>query len=489
MLLKDLIDVSQMTVYGDDNVEVLGLCDDSRNVKAGDIFFAIDGTRVDGKKFALEAAKKGAKVIVSKSRIDLPEGVTNVVCKNERAAMSIISAAFYGNPSKSMFVIGVTGTNGKTTITYMLEAIFKAAGKKVGVIGTNGVKIGGKVFASEMTTPDPIFLQSYLANMRDERVDVVCMEVSAHALELSKIRGVMTDIALFTNLTEDHLDFFLTMAKYRRVKESFFDSSYANFGVVNADDMLGRKILRAKKIPLISYSKDAKNADKYKSEIYAENIITLDGGQEFDLAYKGERCHVRLNLSGLFNVSNAMCAVGAALAYGMKLRDIVKGLESLLEVAGRFNVISVKGVKVVIDYAHTPDGLLNILKSSRQLSKKRVISVFGCGGNREKQKRPIMGRISEQHADYTFITVDNPRFEDPLAIAKEIEMGMLGNMHQIELSREKAIKLAIDMAGEGDVVVLSGKGAENYIDQMGQKTPYEDKNVVLKIKALYDGNN
>lgn len=486
MRLDSLIDRTYMKIYGSGEIEVSGLSDNSHFCKSGDLFFAIDGTKTDGKKYALDAVKNGAVAVVSKKKICLPKGIANVVCKDERKAMSDISACFYGFPSKELFVIGVTGTNGKTTTTYMLESIFKFAGKNVGIIGTNGVFINGEKIVSNMTTPDPIFLQKILAKMRDDGVQIVCIEISAHALEFQKNRGVMTDIALFTNLSHDHLDFFENMQKYYRAKAKLFLPENAIIGVVNIDDKSGKKLYSESRIPTLTYSV-LKNE---RASIFANCLKQNTVGQSFDVCVFGERRRVNLKMSGLFNVSNALSAIGAGFIYGLSLDKIVQGLEMLEEVDGRFNLYDISGIKVVVDYAHTPDGLENILKSAKQLAgKNKVFSVFGCGGNRDSAKRPIIGKISEENSDFTFITTDNPRFEDPLQIAKEIEKGMTKPSHEIELDREKAIFKAVSKASCGDVVVVSGKGAENYIDQNGEKRFYLDKNVVLKIKNNFVGNN
>lgn len=487
MILKNLIDTTYMTVYGNDNINIVGLSNSSKKIKKGYMFFALEGTNLDGKTFALEAVKNGAVAVVSRYKINLPTGITNIVCADERKAMSDISVKFYDYPAKELFIIGVTGTNGKTTTTYMLESIFKYAGKKVGIIGTNGVKICGEKIVTNMTTPDPILLQEIFAKMRDKGVQIVCMEISAHALELQKIWGIMTDIALFTNLTQDHLDFFLTMEKYGRAKAKLFTREMALVGVVNVEDDFGKKLYQKSLIPILTYAR--KGCSKNKAAIISFDEIETNYGQEFMVKVLGKKQKIKLNLSGKFNISNALASIGASFIYGLELETIAKGLETLKEVEGRFNFYDLSGVKVVIDYAHTPDGLLNILKSAREITTGKVISVFGCGGNRDSGKRPIMGSISENEADYTFITTDNPRYENPIDIAKEIESGMKKLSHEIEVDREKAIKKAIKKANFGDIVVISGKGAEDYIEICGVKHPYEDKNVILKIKSQFSVNN
>lgn len=461
-----------------DDIEIEGLYHNSKEVKDGGLFFAIDGTKVSGREFALEAVKRGAKVIISSSKIEgLPSEVINLVSEDTRLAMSLCASNFYEEPSRDMFVLGVTGTNGKTTTTFMLESVFKEAGNKVGVIGTNGVFIDDKKIDSNLTTPDPIYLQKTLAKMREEGVDVVAMEVSAHALELKKTRGVMTDIALFTNLTQDHLDFFSNMQSYGEAKAKLFEEGMSRFGVVNIDDSFGRYLQNAASVPILTYSQKKESG----ADIIADKVRHNTTNQTFDVITPKGRIKITLNLCGGFNISNALGVIAAALMSGIELGTIKKGLEKLEMVEGRFNTYDVNGVRVVIDYAHTPDGLMNILSATREITSGKLISVFGCGGNRDRGKRPIMGEISEKLADYTIVTSDNPRFEKPEDIANDILEGMKTSSHLVSLDRKKAIKLAVAMANEGDSVVIAGKGAEPYLDMLGVKTPYEDKKVVEEI--------
>lgn len=485
MRVKDLLDNEYMKCYGNENTQVLGLSDNSKLCAPGDIFFAISGTKVDGKDFAFEAIKNGAVAVVSNEKINLPSDIVNIVCKDERRAMADISAGFYNYPAKELFIIGVTGTNGKTTTTFMLESVFKEAGKKVGIIGTNGVFFDGEKVITNMTTPDPISLQKILANMRDRGVQIVCMEMSAHALELQKNRGVMTDIALFTNLSQDHLDFFENMKKYYQAKAKLFTPQSAIIGGVNIDDKSGERLYKESKIPMLTYSLDKQKG----AGVYAEKLEQTFEWQRFKVGVLGETEEIKLNLLGDFNISNALASICAGFIYGLKLETIKRGLEKVQEVDGRFNIINVNGILVIIDYAHTPDGLENILKTATKMTSGRVFSVFGCGGNRDKTKRAIMGEISEKYAFYTFITTDNPRYEDPFDIAKQVQEKMLKTTNEIELNRELAILKAFNMADKQDIIVISGKGSENYIEQNGEKRYYQDKDVVLKIKNNLFANN
>ncbi len=479
MKLSKIIENVDCTVYGDKDIDILELYDNSKEVKANGLFFAIDGTKVDGKDFAFEAAKNGAIAVVSSSKI---EGLscTNIVCSDVRVAMSLFACNFYNNPSKDMFVVGVTGTNGKTTTTFMLESIFKTAGKKVAVVGTNGIFINGIKVGGNLTTPDPIYMQKIMSKMRADGVEVVCMEVSAHALYLQKLRGVMTDVALFTNLTQDHLDFFLDMENYGAAKALFFTPQMAKYAVINYDDDFGRRLAGSCQIPALSYSKQLKNDGVV--DIIAKGITHTNNVQEFDIVTPKGSLKVKLKLGGSFNVSNALGAISAGLLAGIDLQVINEGLSKLESVEGRYNTYDVNGVNVIVDYAHTPDGILNILSAAKEQTEGKVICVFGCGGNRDSAKRPIMGQIASTISDYVVITNDNPRFERPEDIAREIENGIeSGTAYSIELDRAKAIKLAISLAKQGDSVVVAGKGAEPYMDMLGVKSPYSDQQVIENI--------
>ena len=484
MLLKELLeDVEcEFSVIGNENQYFKGLYHNSKEVKEDGLFFAISGTNVNGAEYVNEAIENGAKVIVSEKELELPDGVTNILVKDVREAMSLFACSYYDNPSLDLFVIGITGTNGKTTSTFMISSIFKEAGKSVGIIGTNGIYINGKHYPSSFTTPDPILLQETLSKMRSYGVDVVVMEVSAHALELQKIRGVMTDIALFTNLTQDHLDFFESMENYGNAKKKFFNRSYSRYGVINLDDSFGKNIFETSNIPMLTYSRNQSQKKLREADIFILEEKHNTTSTTFKISSPKGVQDFRINLSGGFNVSNALGAISAGIIAGIPLEKISKGLNRLQKVAGRFNTYDVGGVRVIIDYAHTPDGLENILKATREITDGEVYSVFGCGGNRDAGKRPIMGKISSELADYTIITSDNPRFEHPDEIAAEIERGMdVGAMHSVILDREAAIKLAISMAKKGDSVVIAGKGAEDYIDMLGVKTHYSDGEVVEEI--------
>ncbi len=475
MKLFSLLKNMNVRVLGNVAVEIKGLYHKDTEVKEGGIFFSLRGTRVDGNSYVLSAIKNGAVAVVTEQEIQNLSHVTQVVVKNAREAMSQIACKFFGNPASKLSLIGITGTNGKTTTAGMISSILTSAGKKVGVIGTNGVYVRGERFESGMTTPDPIELQKYFQLMVRAKVEYVVMEVSAHAIELSKIAGFVFDVVAFTNLTEDHLDYFKTMEKYFMAKAKLFQRKHANFAVINADDAYGLRLLSSINLPYVTYSNSGINA-----MFYANQIEPKGAGQTFKLNGKFD---FELGFAGKFNVSNALAAIAVAEHLGFNETEIALGLKSMKPVDGRFNSVLVGEVMVVIDYAHTPDGLKNILCACREIAGDgKLISVFGCGGNRDSAKRPIMGEISADIADYTFVTSDNPRFEKREDIAKDIVKGIKTKNYCVVLDRPKAILEAIKMANAKDVVVVAGKGSEPYIDENGEKMPYSDLAEIEKIR-------
>lgn len=475
MKLFSLLKNINARVLGNVAIEIKGLYHKDTEVKEGGIFFSLRGTRVDGNAYVLSAIKNGAVAVVTEQEIQNLSHVTQVVVKNAREAMSQIACKFYGNPASKLKVIGITGTNGKTTTSNMIASILNYADKKVGIIGTNGVFIRGEKFESGMTTPDPIELQKYLQLMVRTKVEYAVMEVSAHAIDLYKISGFVFDAVVFTNLTEDHLDYFKTMEKYFQAKAKLFARKHANFAVINVDDEYGMRIIDSINLPYVTYSNSGINA-----MFYAGDIKQKGAGQTFKLNGKFD---FELGFAGKFNVSNALAAIAVAEHFGFDEVQIAKGLSGMKPVDGRFNSIMVGEVLVVVDYAHTPDGLKNILSACREIAgKNKLISVFGCGGNRDSAKRPIMGEISTSLADFTIITSDNPRFEKREDIAKDIVSGISKTNYSVKLDRPKAIFEAIKMAEPHDVVVVAGKGAEPYIDENGEKMPYSDLAEIEKIR-------
>lgn len=459
--------------------EVTGLVCDSRKVKKGDLYFCLPGLRVDGHNFAKAAADAGAAALVVERK--LPVDLPQVLVEDARAAMSYMAQCFYGYPAGEMHGVGITGTKGKTTTSFLVRAIARHAGYKVGLMGTVCTYIGEEEEPASLTTPDPIDVQSLLRRMKDAGCDFYVMEVSAHALDLRKLVGMKFDQGIFTNFSQDHLDYFGTMETYRRAKEKFFDPFYIGHAVVNADDEAGKYMLD--RVPATTYGVSA------PADAYANEIEILESGVSYRLHWKDVVLPLHLHISGIFNVYNSMAAAVACLEMGISPEDVKAGLESVTVVPGRIEPLPTHTpYRVILDYAHSPASLESILKTIRQFTRGRLICVFGCGGGRDKEKRPIMGEISGRLADFSVLTSDNPRLEDPMDILRAIEEGIkrtTGPYVVIE-NRREAIRYAMQMGQPGDVIVLAGKGHETYQDIGGQKHPFDEKVVVREILAEMD---
>ena len=459
--------------------EVTGLVCDSRKVKKGDLYFCLPGLRVDGHNFAKAAADAGAAALVVERK--LPVDLPQVLVEDARAAMSYMAQCFYGYPAREMHGVGITGTKGKTTTSFLVRAIARHAGHKVGLMGTVCTYIGEEEEPASLTTPDPIDVQSLLRRMKDAGCDFYVMEVSAHALDLRKLVGMKFDQGIFTNFSQDHLDYFGTMETYRRAKEKFFDPFYIGHAVVNADDEAGKYMLG--RVPATTYGVSV------PADAYANEIEILESGVSYRLHWKDVVLPLHLHISGIFNVYNSMAAAVACLEMGISPENVKAGLESVTVVPGRIEPLPTHTpYRVILDYAHSPASLESILKTIRQFTRGRLICVFGCGGGRDKEKRPIMGEISGRLADFSVLTSDNPRLEDPMDILRAIEEGIkrtTGPYVVIE-NRREAIRYAMQMGQPGDVIVLAGKGHETYQDIGGKKHPFDEKVVVREILAEMD---
>ncbi len=396
-----------------------------------------------------------------------------------RAAMGPMSALVFGRPSGAMRTVGITGTNGKTTITYLLEAVFGAAGITPGVIGTTGARIAGQPQPLERTTPEAPDLHRLLAEMRDAGVRGVAMEVSSHALEQERVGGVVFDVAVFTNLSRDHLDYHGTMKEYFDAKATLFTPAHAVLGVVNIDDPRGHELVGRSSIPVTTFAVDAPEADLRPADVRVDAT---------GISFRADGLAVRSPLRGAFNVSNCLGALAAARALGLDDHAAAEGIAELVGVPGRMEPIDAgQDFLVVVDYAHTPDSILTVLRAARPLTPGQVICVFGCGGDRDRAKRPLMGGAATSNADLTIVTSDNPRSEDPLAIIGEIEPGARegGGAFVVEPDRREAIQLALRSAHPGDVVVIAGKGHERYQETGGRRTPFDDREVVREgLRAI-----
>jgi UDP-N-acetylmuramoyl-L-alanyl-D-glutamate--2,6-diaminopimelate ligase len=464
------------TIEGQPDIAISGITYDSRKVRPGYVFVAIRGYKQDGHKFVPDAIKNGAVAVIAEHRPHFIENLAIVTVKNSRKALSEAAASYYGYPFKRLKVIGVTGTNGKTTTTYLIKQTLEKAGYKVGLIGTVANMIGERVIPAERTTPESSDVFKLFAQMADESVSHVVMEVSSHSVELYRVHNIEFETGLFTNLTQDHLDFHGSMDKYFEAKRKMF--SQCNKAVVNVDDSYGKRLAESLEIPCVSYS------ISNTSDVRAQNIKYSLNGVEFDMKMQEGTTDIKLSIPGRFSVYNALAASCACLSLGIPIETVKTALAETKGVPGRFEVVD-EGMdfSVVVDYAHTPDGLINILSSAREVTQNRLITVFGCGGDRDKTKRPIMGRIGVELSDICIITSDNPRSENPEAIIEDIVKGAAeadGNYVSIT-DRKAAIEHAIKLAKPGDMIVIAGKGHETYQIIGNNVLPFDDRKVAREI--------
>ncbi len=462
----------------DEDPEVRALAYDSRNARPGSLFVAVTGTVADGHDFVHQAVKLGAVAVVVEKEI--PElTVPQVVVADSRSALAVMANRFFDHPSRKLKLLGVTGTNGKTTTAYLLESIFRQAGLRTGLIGSIEHRINGERYQSERTTPESLDLQQMLAAMVDAGVEVVVMEVSSHALDLERVQGCLFAGRVFTNLSQDHLDYHADLEDYFSVKSRLFRESDFGSGVsvVNIDDKYGRRLLAS--IPAFSFGADP--AADYR----IANIDPRERSMTYKLIGPKESIDIDCPLLGEFNVSNSAAAAALALELGISVDTVIRGIAGVSKVPGRFESVECdQDFRVLVDYAHSPDGLEKVLVSARQLAgKHRLITVFGCGGDRDRGKRPIMGRIGAALSDLAIITSDNPRSEDQRAIIDDILSGVTGDdlgHTQVQVERESAIVGAIGAARCGDVVVIAGKGHENYQLVKDDILPFSDRLVAQK---------
>ena len=474
-LTKDMPELIRIT-SGEDT-EIGFLTADSRAKGRNGLFFCLPGARFDGHDFAPQAIANGCCALVVERELPLP--CPQVVVSDVRAAMTRMASAYQGHPERRLRLVGITGTKGKTTTTYMLKSVMEAAGLSCGIIGTTGCIAGNTKLPSRLTTPDPIEMFEILRIMADAGVQVVCMEVSAHALYLRKLKGIVFEAAAYTNFSQDHLDFFGTMEKYLDAKKLLFEGDMVRNAAINVDEETAEYIQEGMTCPSMTYgiSGDA--------DLFARDIEINERGVSFTLNLRKlhtERIH--LLLTGMFNVYNAMTAAACALILGVSLEDIRKGLEAVVSVPGRVEMLDTKTpYRMILDYSHSPDALSNILRTVREFCRGQLILVFGCGGDRDKGKRPMMGEIAGRLADYSILTSDNPRYEDPMAILAAIEAGIrpTGARYEVIENRREAIRQAMEIAVGGDIIVLAGKGHETYQEIEGVKHPFDEKVVVSEL--------
>ena len=475
MKLKDLLNnVNVLELAADLETEVAGICYDSRKVRPGDLFMAVSGFNSDGNRFIPMAMGKGAAVAVTAKR---PEtGVPFVLVGSDRLAMAQMACNFYGHPAKAMTMIGITGTNGKTSVTLLLKHVLETClGAKVGLIGTVENRIGDVVVPTERTTPESVELQELFARMRDAGCSHVVMEVSSHALTLERVGGVQFDICAFTNLTEDHLDFHKTMEAYGQAKAELFRR--CGKCVLNADDPWYPRMAEAAVGDVLATS--ASSCDG----LYARDAALKADGVEFTAVLGDREVPVKLGIPGAFTVYNALTVLGVAVQAGISLEAAAGALATAAGVKGRVEVVPTPGKEytVLIDYAHTPDGLENVLSSVKGYCKGRLIAVFGCGGDRDPVKRPIMGEIGARIADIAVVTSDNPRTEVPMAIIEDILAGITDRKNCVIIeNRVEAIHHAMDIAEKDDIIILAGKGHETYQEIHGVKHHLDEREVVAE---------
>lgn len=471
MKLEKLIENLDANVVGETDHEIFDITYNSKKVKKGSLFVCLCGENSDGHDFAKDAERNGAAAILCEKQVQV--NIPQIVVSSTRKALSKVFSCFYDNPQNKLKIIGLTGTNGKTTTSFLIKSILEESGKKVGLIGTQGAFIGKQFFQTGLTTPDPQLLFKLLKQMVDFGVEYVVMEVSAHALALDKTEGIVFEVGVLTNLTQDHLDFFKTMENYQRAKFKLFEGNKIKSAVLNFDDEFGRKLAETITVPFLSYSLNN------PSDVFAAKIGNKNGKNKFIVNILDNVFDVESNLIGEFNIYNSLAAASVAAMLGCSTKQIKNGLEKLLGVEGRLNRFNLSnGVVAFIDFAHTPDGIEQALNAIRELKFKQIITVFGCSGNRDKDKRHKMGQIAEKLSDYVVLTTDNPRFENPELILDDIEIGMEKTAHTRFVSREQAIEFALTLAKKGDCVAILGKGAETYQDINGVNVPYSDFEVV-----------
>jgi UDP-N-acetylmuramoyl-L-alanyl-D-glutamate--2,6-diaminopimelate ligase len=473
--VSDLLpDVRGAELEGDGGTMVTALSYRSEDAGPGSLFFCVPGSRLDGHDYAGDAVARGAAALVVERR--LPLDVPQVRVPSVREAMGPISASFYGRPADRMTMVGVTGTSGKTTVTYLLEAVFRAAGWSTGVIGTTGVRIEGRPAPLARTTPEAPDLHRLLAQMTDGGVRAVAMEVSSHGLDQHRVGGLRYDVAVFTNLSQDHLDYHASMEEYLAAKARLFTPELSERAVVNHDSSEGRRL--AGRVPTLTFGIDA------GADVRASDVRTSADG----IGFRVDATEVRSSLRGLFNVENCLAAVATARSLGLTDELAAAAIGSVRGVPGRVEAVEAgQAFLVLVDYAHKPDGVEKVLRTARSLATGRVIVVMGCGGDRDRSKRPLMGRAATANADLTVITSDNPRSEDPRAIIAEIEPGARrgGGRYVIEPDRRAAIRLALGTASAGDVVVVAGKGHETYQELADRTVPFDDRLVAAEeLRAM-----
>jgi len=473
--------LESMGTYNLCDVEITGITNDSRKVRPGYLYVAIKGYKADGHNFIKKSLECGAQAIVSEEKLSLDTSIPQIVVRNTRKALSSLSCCFYNNPSQKINVVGVTGTNGKTTTTFLTKSIIEKAGYEAGLIGTINYQIGEKMITAQETTPESVELQRLIAEMVAAKMKFAVMEVSSHSAIQHRIENIDFKTAVFTNITAEHLDYHKTISNYMNAKvELFKNLRKDSFAVLNADDEFSEYFADRTNAKILWYG--IKNDADIKAEICRESTSDI----MIKLKYSGKEIDMKMPFVGVHNVYNVLAAVASAISLGFELDVIKSGIETAPTVPGRLESVPCnRGFEVVVDYAHTPHALETVLQALRNLVKGRILLVFGCGGDRDKEKRPLMGRIADEKSDVFWLTNDNPRSEDPLNIIDGIKAGIKpGRSFHTQINRHKAIADALSEATDGDLVLVAGKGHEKYQIIKDTITPFDDREV---IKAILSG--
>ena len=463
MFLRDLFDDESCLTQNQKEIEVKDISIDLNSAKNGDLFFDLKGD-----KNLNSILKTGVSFVIRLGKKNKNDGKRVFSCPDVRERFAIYSKKLNNCVCDKLKIIGITGTNGKTSIARLISDILKESGKNVGIIGTMGGEFCDNLVETGFTTPDPHILHKLLRQMYSSGIEYVVMEVSAHAIALKKIEGIKFEVLCLTNITQDHLDFFGDIETYAKAKMSIFTEKFARQAVLCIDDDYARKLTSEIKIPFVTYGVEN------PSDVFAIDILKSFSGSDFICNSMDEVFRISTKLVGDYNVLNCLCAISVCSVLGISPSKIVKGVENSQPELGRFNTIVFNGVNVVIDYAHTPDGLEKVLQNAKELCDKRLLLLFGCGGNRDRGKRPLMGSIALIYADKVFLTSDNPRFEDPIEIIKDIESEMFKGKYVVIPDRAMAIQTALSCCERGDCLIIAGKGGEKYQDIKGVKIPYND---------------
>ncbi|MCH5157049.1 MAG: UDP-N-acetylmuramoyl-L-alanyl-D-glutamate--2,6-diaminopimelate ligase [Clostridiales bacterium] len=474
MYLQQILNGVSYRMIGESNPEITSLACDTSQVKQGCLFFCLKGSKYDGHDFFRKAIGDGAVAIVTERPLETQ--ALQIIVDDARSVMGIAAKNFYDSCVDRLKIVSIVGTNGKTSTSYVLDAILSRAGYKTAVIGTNGVFFNGQRHTSSLTTPDPIELHYWFRQMYLNNVEIVIMEVSAHAIALKKMQGILSEVAIFTNFSQDHLDFFRTMENYAQTKKSFFTEKYVKNVVVNVDDDLGKEIS--------SFSPCATYSVEGDADIVATDVHVDKDKSTYRVELFGQSTIITTHLAGIFNVYNTLAAATCASVLGVDIDTISSAIGDVNCVSGRNEtIVRSDGARIVVDFAHTPDGISNILSFLRRTTVGKLIVVFGCGGNRDKFKRPLMAEKVSQFADFAILTNDNPRYEDPKLIAQDVSE-RLTCKYKVVLNRSQATEYALSIATSEDTVAILGKGAEEYQEIRGRKFPYSDVEVVRNLLRI-----